>query len=1349
MKTSPNPTSSDHSSRIAALSPAKRALLERGLSRRAAGFTPGISPRADLTSAPLSYAQQRLWFLHRFQGGSVEYHMAQTWRLRGGLDAQALERAFNTIIERHESFRTHFVEVAGAAHQVISPLLKLPLPLVDLSALEAGDREEALARALHLEQKQPFDLSQGPLLRIRLFQLAPQEHLLAWTCHHIISDGWSTGVFNRELSALYQTFLERGESRLDPLPIQYADYALRQRRTMEGETGQRLLDYWVQKLTGAPPLLDIPTDHPRTAHGNHRGESRTLQLPPKLTTALTELCRREGGTLFMGLLAAFKLLLVRLSGQEDIVVGTPMAGRNDVTVENLIGFFINTLALRTDFSGNPGFTEALRRVRTTTLEAFEHQDLPFEKLVEKLQPERNLSHTPLFQVFFNLLNLQKTPLALAGLEVEPLEAPDVNAKFDLTLYAMAQGDGILFQAVYNSSIFRSETIERMLQQLQRLLEQIVENPQQLILNYGLHTQQTMRLLPDPTASLFGPAGIPVYQQFLNTARVSPAQPAVHCDGHGWTYLQLKDAAERIAKQLVAEGVQPGDVVVVSGRRSLGLIAGILGALGARGVILPMDAALPSARRDVMLQEACGRHWVRVDEGRYQEEDWGVAFRSLPTCLISPDGVCLAAPSEGAGNDVILSEPAASEPAYVFFTSGTTGKPKAILGSQNGLSHFIDWERQLLGVSHTDRVAQLTGWSFDVMLRDIFLALTSGAMLCLPGEDLVKLGDRLVAWLQQEGVTILHAVPSLAQAWLGNLPTQPRVPTLRWVLFAGEPLTDRLIAHWRNQIGNAAGIINLYGPTETTLAKCFHVVPDSPSAGIQPIGQPLPFTQILLLNQGNQLCGIGEPGEISIRTPYRSLGYLNASDTDRARFVANPFRIDPSDLIYRTGDIGWYAHDGTLMIRGRCDDQLKIRGARVEPGEISTVLADHGEILQSLVMPSEDAREERCLVAYIVPVKHHSGLHAKDLRAHLKKKLPDYMIPARFVVIPSLPLTANGKVDRKALAKLGGMELANGTDYLPPRNEPERALVEIWQALLGKGPIGVHDNFFDLGGHSLLAIQFISLLRTRTGVDLPIRMLFESPTPAALAGRLATEIPTASSAEPPAPGRPLIPIAEILGKQTDYVKMWKGKRSSPDSFIVTLNDSGCRPGLFWCLQGYRELTQLADHLGTDQPVHGMRSGYLIMEYTDENIAAIASRYAGEMMTLQPEGPFLLGGNCQGGVIARVIARQLRALGRTVSLLILMEQRAFPLYEGPIALIFGKESAFNPYQPGADPEAGFRQSYPAGFTVDIIAGAHGQFFEPPNIDTLAATLKRRLTDRSSGAATDDPLHGSPLFKSPGQP
>ena len=815
-----------------------------------------IGPRRSLDIAtlperperlPLSYAQQRLWFLDKLEGSSAEYNMRKALRLKGELDCPAFERALNALIARHETLRTRFDEEDGEPSQVIEPAVHLPLVIEDLSALEPAEGEHRVEVAMRAEADTPFDLGRGPLLRVRLLKLGEREHIFLCTFHHIIFDGWSSAVFYRDLSALYEAF-RRGEDTapLKALPVQYADYALWQRERLEGEELERQLAYWKSQLADAPALA-LPTDLARPLQPSFAGGRHSLHLGPEIASRLKELSRQENATLFMTLLAAFQLLLSRYSGEEDISVGIPAANRNHVELEELIGFFLDTLVLRTDLSGAPSFRELLRRVQKVTLEAYAHADVPFEKLVQELQPERSLNQTPLFQAFVNFLSFEDQPVRLAGLEAERCLNEGLKSKFDLTLYAREGAYGVYLTLIYQTSLFSSERMANFLDQLEQLVSQIVENPDCSIQSYSLITEKTRGLLPDPSILLSEPEQIPVTSRILSLAKINPGYIALRHDDREWTFQDLARSASDVAALLAARGVQSGDVVAVSGPRSFGLISGMIGVLLARGVLLPLDSSLPAARRDLMVQAASAKHWLSISDSVDGTEDAGEALATLPMTSISSDGTCPDEPALRAST--ITSNVDPEDPAYIFFTSGTTGVPKGILGIHKALSHFLQWEQGALNLTSSDRVAQLTGLSFDVVLRDIFLPLSSGATLCLPDTGLVPHGDGVMAWLRRERITVLHMVPSLAAAWLDSPKSSARLPDLRWVLMAGEPLTDTLVGRWRETMGRAHGIVNLYGPTETTLAKCAYCIPENPLPGVQPVGRPLPDTQALVAQQG--------------------------------------------------------------------------------------------------------------------------------------------------------------------------------------------------------------------------------------------------------------------------------------------------------------------------------------------------------------------------------------------------------------------------------------------------------------------------------------------------------------------
>lgn len=1057
-----------------------------------------ILPRQIKGPVPLSFAQQRLWFLNRLGTDDGVYNVVKAFRLTGHLDPAILERCLNELVNRHEILRTTFTTVDEQPVQVIKPALVIPLTIIDLTHISDTEREIQVEQVMARESQKVFDLTQLPLFQVTLLQLTEQEQIVLFVMHHIITDGWSMGVLVKELSTLYEAFSSGQTSLLPQLPIQYADYALWQKEWLQGEVLEKQLAYWKKSLSGAPPLINLPTDYPRPAVQTFQGGHHLIELSKPLTEALNGLTRQESATLFMTLLAAFNILLGRYSGQDDVVVGTPIANRNRFELEGLIGFFVNTLALRTDLSDNPTFKEFLNRVRQIALEAYSHQDIPFEKLVEELRPERNLSHTPLFQVFFNMQNLGNSKLEPSGVEATPLLLfGEPQARFDLTVYVKELNERIALRFVYNTDLFSNKRIAELSEQYKYLLEQIVEKPDQEISVFSLATPQSRAVLPDPAVALPEPHYKLVTDLFAGWVNSTPALTAISQGNRTWTYTELAESAHTLARILLAHGVKKGDVVAVTGPRSFGLIAGMLGVFLGGGVLFTLDENLPAYRQNLMLKETKANYLLQVGAPLANEPE---TDNSLTKIRVEPGtGQPIYAEQPINPQAVPLPQLTPDDPAYVFFTSGTTGIPKGILGNHKGLAHFLNWQCETFAVGPQDRCAQLTALSFDVVLRDIFLPLVSGATLCLPESrvDLEPAG--VLTWLEQEQISLLHTVPSLAEFWLTNVPAHITLPTLRRVFFAGEALTDTLVNRWRKTFPNQGQIVNLYGPTETTMAKCFYQVPNNVLPGIQPVGQPQPQTQALVLTKSNQLCGIGEPGEIVIRTPFRTLGYINASQEDQKRFVKNPFRDDDQDLLYFTGDRGRYRPDGLLEILGRLDDQVKIRGIRVEPGEISAILGRHPNIKQAAVLTREDVPGKKYLAAYIVPNQDWAN-STSELRNYLKEKLPEYMVPSAFVMLETIPLTANGKINRRDLP-VPDQTSTHSDNFVAPGSAVEKELANIWVEILGIEQVGIYDNFFEVGGHSLLATRVISRVRREFQIDLALRTIFEKPTLGELAGEI--------------------------------------------------------------------------------------------------------------------------------------------------------------------------------------------------------------------------------------------------------
>ncbi len=1196
----------------------------------------------------LSFAQQRMWLLEQIDPNSAAYLVPTTQRFTGQLNVEILQQSLDAIVARHEALRTNFFTSSdGNPIQIIGEPRSVELKRIEL----IGSQEEQVQGVLNHEARRPFNLASDLMLRATLLQVEPNEHVLLLVMHHIASDGWSIGILWEQLAAVYEALLPetliygtaktpstpRSKSLteflrksyllnnnppgLPKLPIQYADFAAWQTQWLSEGVIDTQLDYWKNQLKGATPL-ELPTDQPRPSVQNHQGAYQSLVLPKQLTVDLKALSRRSDSTLFMTLLTAFKILLYRYTAQEDIVVGTPIAGRNQTETEDLIGCFINTLALRTDVAGNPTFLELLTRVRQVALDAYAHQDIPFEKLVEELHPQRNLGRSPVFDVMFNFINTPETTLEFPGLTLTPVELNEPESIFSMTLYLEEHLGDVSLQLVYQRAIFSAARITNLLNQFQYLLEQIVATPERSISSYSLVTPESQTLLPNPSAVLLEPEYELVTAMFVKQANRIPEHPAVSQGSSSWNYSELSKSAHHLARVLVSHGVKKGEVVAVFGQRSFGAIASMMGVLLSGGVLLNIDPKLPVHRQQVMLQEAKAKQLLYIDSQSLQKPEW----ESLNIIPVDSDtGITTSIYIDSESID--LPKLSGDDAAYIFFTSGTTGVPKGVLGCHKGMGHFLTWQRETFEVSQKDRSAQLTGFSFDVILRDVFLPLTSGATLCLPKEGDELETARILQWLEQEQISLIHTVPSLAQSWLVNVPTDVSLQALRCVFFAGEPLKDTLIRQWCEKFPQSGEIVNLYGPTETTMAKCYYrVTPDSLQK-VQPIGSPLPETQALVFAENNQLCGIGEPGQIVIRTPFRSLGYINAPISDSSRFVKNPNRNDEQDLIYYTGDRGRYRPDGSLEILGRIDRQVKIRGVRIELGEIETVLGEHPLVRSVVAIAREDQPGDQRLVAYIVPQEQ---VTINELRRFLNQKLPTYMIPSAFVMLEALPLTPNGKIDRQALPEPEQRQEVEES-FVAPQNELEYQLAKIWQEVLGLQAIGVRDNFFELGGHSLLAVKLFWQIHKSFGINLPLATLFQSGTVEALASIISEEQK----------------LAAVTHQKKRYAS-W--------SSLVPIQPRGDKPP-FFCIHamGGNVLSyyELSRHLGDNQPFYGLQSQGLDGQAPCTVLEEMASHYLKEIQTVQPKGPYFLGGHSFGGLVAYEIAQQLYKQGEQVELLVLLD------------------------------------------------------------------------------------------------
>ena len=1084
--------------RIASLTPERRALLEQRLMTAAAGTAQERIPRrAGHTPRPLSFAQERLWFLDQLLPGGGAYNTSHAVRIRGALDVEVLRRALDATVTRHEALRTVFVEKDGVPLQAIVDHVPASLPVLDLRQQPDGEREAVMRQHLEAEIGQSFDLARGPLWRTRLVRLGDLEHVLLLAIHHIVFDGWSLGVLWQELATNYEAFVAGQPSPLPPVPVQYADFAEWQRSRLTGELLDSELAYWTRTLAGAPALLALPADHPRPAVWTGRGRQHFLEIPGELVDRLTKLSRQERATLFMTLLAAFQTLLLRYTGQSDIVVGTALAGRTRTELEGLIGLFARTLAMRTDLSGDPTFSQLLARVREVTLGAYAHQELPFERLVEDLAPERSVSHAPIFQTMFLLQNAQRS-LTLPGLEVTRLATDNGAAQVDLTLSLGTGPQGLRGRIEYSTDLFDAGTIARMVRHYETLLRGIVAAPDQPLSALPLlPTEERQRMLVEwnATAAEF-PREACVHQLIEAQAQRTPDAVAVVCDGRRLTYRELDAQATRLAGRLRAEGVGPDTLVGLCVDRSLEMVVGLIGILKAGGAYVPLDPAHPLDRLTYVLGDARVRVLVTEEQRRAEFE------RAVPRIITFAEGEGTAAAREPeAPTGTVTPE----HLAYVMYTSGSTGRPKGVAVAHRSVVNVLDAMRRAPGLTAEDVFLAVTTLAFDIATLELLLPLSVGARLEVVTRDVATDGTALAARQVASGATAMQATPAtwrllIEAGWPGS-------PGFK-ILCGGEALRPDLASELGKR---GASLWNLYGPTEATIWCTVHPV----SAGDDPvlIGRPIQNVECHILDGRLEPTPIGVPGELYVGGVALARGYLNRPELTAERFVANPFSIDPAARLYRTGDLARYRADGTIEYMGRLDHQVKLRGFRVEPGEIEAALAAHPDVASAVVVLRESSAENARLVAYLTP---SDGGHPDTwrLQEFLRRQLPDYMVPTAFVVMERFPLTPNGKLDRTALPNPDLVERPDADAFVAPRTPMEALLAEVWQTLLGVERVSVRDNFFDLGGHSLLAMRAIARVEARTGCRLkPGDLIFQTLEQVA---QLCGQVPAAPTA-PPRPG----------------------------------------------------------------------------------------------------------------------------------------------------------------------------------------------------------------------------------------
>jgi amino acid adenylation domain-containing protein len=1165
-----------------------------------------ITKKTHEKTMPVSFAQQRLWFLDKFKGSSSEYNVAGAMRLKGRLNVDALKKALQGLIDRHESLRTRFLEQAGEPFQVVEPSYQFEIEFEDLSAEVEGLKEDRLQETVDVFCSHSFDLKKVPLFTTKLVRIGDDDHILLRNIHHIISDGWSQGIFNRELSTLYGAYVSGTDCDLEPLSIQYSDFAKWQRESLSGSHLESQVLYWREQLK-ATPSLDLPTDYPRPLRQTYAGAHQGLEIPEAVVERLNTFNKQERVTPFMTLMAAFNAVLSRYSGETDITIGTPVANRQRVEHEDLIGFFVNTLPVRTDMSGNPDFRNLVQRVREVVLDAFAHQDLPFEKVVEVLNPERDMGRHPIFQIVFSVQNAPRDALRFPGLEVSPFPIKSDTTHFDLEFHLMPLDGRWTGTIVYNTDLFLPGTISRLKTHFVNLLTSCLEHPDTPVDRVAmLAPEERKQLLVDwNQTDTDYPRKACIHEVFREQAARAPEAVALVQDDRQLTYCELDAWSDRVARRLIRDGAKAGDRVGVCLDRSPELVAAFLGILKAGCAYVPLARDYPVDRLTFMLEDA-GLKTVIADSGwpeGLQNESVQVIDCSENTTSTDDEGQ--PAPQVGV---------AATDAAYVIYTSGSTGRPKGTVIPHRGVVRLVKGQ-DYADFGPEQRYLLLASPSFDASTFEIWAPLLNGGSAAIYADRFVD-PPVLEEVLRKHGVTCLWLTTGLFNLIVDTAPAI--LGLVRHVLTGGELLSIGHVEKAR-AIHPDLRLTNFYGPTECTTFATFNELctrqGELPTASI---GKPIAHTQAYILDSARQPVPVGVAGELYLGGDGLSTGYLNQPELTNERFVANPFTDIPGDRLYRTGDICRYLPDGRIDFIGRVDNQVKVRGFRVETGEIESVLNQHPSIQKGAIRVSRDSTGIVNLVAYFVPRPDRPQPAKSEVKAFLSARLPDYAVPSAFESVPAFPLTSNGKVEFASLPEPG---LSRGSaEQTETRREDfpvESQLIALWEKLFQRPGIKRDDNFFNLGGHSLMAARLASEIESYFGRTIPIAALFEAPTVEQLAARL---------------------------KDHD--------ESDRPQCLVTLQPEGSKMPLF-CIHGWGGevfgFLDLARELAPERPVYGLQAIGLDGKVPRHaSVEEMAAYYAEEISNFHPEGPVHLIGYSAGGWIAYAVAQDLLLRGRTVNL-----------------------------------------------------------------------------------------------------
>ncbi len=1203
-----------------------------------------IPKKTERELAPLSFAQQRLWFLTQLEQNNCAYHIVKAFQLHGNLNVPVLQQSLDAIVVHHEALRTTFIVQDGNPIQVVTEPRSVELKVIDLKNDPERNDITFVQKLLQNEAHRPFNLTSDLMLRACLIKRSPQEHILLLVMHYIAADDWSMSLLLEQLAKLYEAFLNKKPNPLSELPIHYVDFAIWQRQWLSDEVLEKQLNYWKQQLAGAAPVLELPTDKLRPPVQTYQGAREAFVLPQKLSQALTALSQQEGVTLFMTLLAVFQTLLHRYTKQQDILVGSPVAGRNLPEIENSIGFFANTLVLRTDMSGNPSFRELLQRVRSVAMSAYTNQDLPIDKLIDELEPERSLSYHPLFQVMFVLQNTSKQTLDLPEIASTLFNWENVASRFDLTLSIAETEQGLRGLWEYNTDLFDAPTIKRMSGHFQTLLEGIVTNRDQPLSELPLLTAtERHQLLVEWNNNRADYSQEQcIHELFEQRVEQNPNAIALIFENEQLTYRELNNRANQLAHYLRTLGVGLEVLVSLYVERSLEMVVGLLGILKAGGAYVPLDPTYPKERLAFMLKNSQPLVLLTQESLKTELSD----FTARAVCF-DTDCQLIAQQSEENLNQTA----AAVNLAYIIYTSGSTGTPKGVQVTHGNLCHYAQAMGKALSITAGDVYLHTASIAFSSSVRQLMVPLAQGATVKIATSEQRKDPRALFEGIKQHDVSVIDIVPSYWRNCihtLGSLNPEKREflldNKLRLIVSASEPLLSDIPAQWRFGFQHRAQLINMFGQTETCgIVATYPILAqqdDKPGTAcakgdrvkIVPLGSPIANTQIYLLDEHMQPVPIGVSGELHIGGLGLARGYLNRPELTEEKFIPDPFSQKAGARLYKTGDLARYLSNGNIEFIGRSDYQVKIRGFRIELGEVEAVLNQHPSVVQTAVIAAcVDAQGDKRLVAYVVPNKELEPV-ISDLRGFLKEQLPEYMVPSAFVLLEALPLTPSGKVNRGALPAYDFSKLDLEANFVAPRDELEQQIAQIWEEVLHRQPIGIRDNFFDLGGHSLLAVHLFAQIEQKFGKKLPLATLFQSGTVEALATMLRFQQEKAGA---------------IAQAETEIT--W--------SSLVKIQPHGSKPPLFLAhpLGGetlcYRSLALL---LGQDRPVYGLQPrGLDGREALYTRVEDMAAHYIKEIQTVQPKGPYYLGGYSFGGVIAFEIAQQLHKQGEKVGILAMFD------------------------------------------------------------------------------------------------